>query len=181
MFTFINSLVSNVTEGGGDTLKGGILWAKDWTLSAGRPLTTGLSHPPLAVTSLKGIWPAECLGSVWGWCQSKSKQVLRSAAFTTSLNSKTFLQGTTHRFRWESRETILLELACKWERVLDLCHQKIHGGRPRLRWENECHYHQNILFKDEGVYPAAVEHRCTTQHILHIYIHQVFPHRPMFV
>lgn len=180
MFTFTISLVSDVTQSD-DTLKMALLWSKVWTITAGRPLTTGLSHPPRAVTSLNGIWPAECLGSVWGWCQSKSKQVLQSAALTTSLNSKTFLQGTTHLSQWESREMIRLELACKRERVLGLCCQKIHGGGARPRWENECHYHHNILLKHEGVHPAAVEHGCTAQHILHIYTHQVFPNRLVFV
>lgn len=112
MFTFTISLVSDVTQSD-DTHKMALLWSKVWTITAGRPLTTGLSHPPRAMTSLNGIWPAECLGSVWGWCQSKSKQVLQSAALTTSLNSKTFLQGTTHLSQWESREMIHLELTCK--------------------------------------------------------------------
>lgn len=112
MFTFTISLVSDVTQSD-DTPKMALLWSKVWTITAGRPLTTGLSHPPRAMTSLNGIWPAECLGSVWGWCQSKSKQVLQSAALTTSLNSKTFLQGTTHLSQWESREMIRLELTCK--------------------------------------------------------------------
>lgn len=112
MFTFTISLVSDVTQSD-DTHKMALLWSKVWTITAGRPLTTGLSHPPHAMTSLNGIWPAECLGSVWGWCQSKSKQVLQSAALTTSLNSKTFLQGTTHLSQWESREMIRLELTCK--------------------------------------------------------------------
>lgn len=44
--------------------------------------------------------------------------------------------------------------------------------------KNNHHCHQNILLKDEGVHPTAVS---TVQHILHIYIYQVFPNSLVFV
>lgn len=44
--------------------------------------------------------------------------------------------------------------------------------------KNNHHCHQNILLKDEGVHPTAVR---TVQHILHIYIYQVFPNSLVFV
>lgn len=51
------------------------------------------------------------------------------------------------------------------------------------RWEEKMektnhHCHQNILLKDERVHPTAVS---TVQHILHIYIYQVFPNSLVFV
>lgn len=46
-----------------------------------------------------------------------SKQVQASSpkfsVYNISKFKKTFLQGTTHLFQWESREMILSELACK--------------------------------------------------------------------
>lgn len=44
--------------------------------------------------------------------------------------------------------------------------------------KNNHHCHQNILLKDERVHPTAVS---TVQHILHIYIYQVFPNSLVFV
>lgn len=44
--------------------------------------------------------------------------------------------------------------------------------------KNHHHCHQNILLKDESVHPTAVS---TVQHILHIYIYQVFPNSLVFV
>lgn len=61
----------------------------------------------LAMTRLNGIRPAERLGCVWSWCQSRSKQVPQSAACTTSCNSETFLRTTTHLFQLESSEMIV--------------------------------------------------------------------------
>lgn len=63
-----------------------------WLLSVlwehqGRKATVNQTFPRLAMTSLNGIWPAECLGSVRGWCQIKCKQVRESAVFMTSCNS----------------------------------------------------------------------------------------------
>lgn len=43
--------------------------------------------------------------------------------------------------------------------------------------KNDHHCHQNILLK-EGVHPTAVS---TAQHVLHIYIYQVFPNCFVFV
>lgn len=44
--------------------------------------------------------------------------------------------------------------------------------------KNKHHCHQNILLKDERVHPTAVS---SVQHILHIYIYQVFPNSFVFV
>jgi hypothetical protein len=134
------------------------------------------------MTSLNGIWPAECLGCVWVWCQSKSKQVPWRAVFITSCNSETFLQGNTHLFQWESPEKDSLGSSIKVciRRVLNLCVWRGHGVGEEMKsndGKNNRHCHQHILLQDEGVHPAAVS---TVQHILHIYIYQVFPRSLLF-
>lgn len=52
------------------------------------------------------------------------------------------------------------------------------GGMTSKDGKNNRYCHQNILLKDEGVHPTAVR---TVQHILHIYIYQLFPNSLVFV
>ena len=136
--------------------------------------------PTLAMTSLNGIWPAECLCSVWGWCQVQASP-LKFSLHNISKLKKTVLQGTAHLFQWESTEMMLLELARKWESVLDLCFRKTHGGKGKSKMGKWIPLPPKCSSRGSGRTPCSCLTRLHTQHILHIYIHQLFPNRLVFV